>query len=302
MKLIYQDLKHCKKELRRTWHKTEIEMKNLNQKFLVAAVLAASFTLNSCKKEAIQEHIDPVTITSQNEFVDMTYLEIQGIALSAIGSSSFSFKNDEADALLNCATITRDTISNPKSLTIQFTDGCVSNNGKVYSGSILVTYNNSEMRLAGSEATITFNSLTVNGNAILGSISIKNYGLNSSGNLYGDIDVTSNVTFINSIGSIYGTFHYEIERFAQNTNNNSDVQYTINGSGTGVDANGHVIERLILQDLVRNTGTGCKKFVSGVMSTKIAEQPVQLLDYGNGACDNIATLTVSGNSQEITLE
>jgi hypothetical protein len=301
MKLIYQDLKHCKKELRRTWHKTEIEMKSLNQKFLVAVVLAASFTLNSCKKEAIQEHIDPVTITSQNEFVDMTYLEIQGIALTAIGSSDLSFKNESADALLGCATITRDTLSYPKTILVDFSNGCVYNN-KTYTGSILVTYNNNNMRLAGSEANITFDNVTVDGNTILGNVKIKNHGNNANGNLYGEIDVLSNVTFTGNAGSINGIFHYDVERFVNNPNDYTDDHFLLNGSGSGVDAMGHSITRFVVQDLVRRAIADCIHFVSGQIRTEISGQPEQLLDYGSGTCDNFGTLTISGNSQQIVLE
>ncbi|MBK7149920.1 MAG: hypothetical protein IPH78_14215 [Bacteroidetes bacterium] len=272
------------------------------KKIIQVLILAAAIIhLNSCQKETIIKNVDPVKITSQNEFVDNTYLEIQGIALAAIGSSDLSFKNESADALLGCAVITRDTLSNPKTILVDFSGGCVYKN-KVYAGSILVTYNNNNMRLAGSEAKIEFNSVTVDGNAILGNVKIKNYGTNANGNLYGDIDVLSNVTFTGNAGSINGSFHYEVERFINNPNDNTDDHYTINGNGSGVDGDGHAITRMVVQDLVRKVLPDCKYFVSGQIRTEIDNQPEQLLDYGNGTCDNTATLTVSGNSQEIIIE
>ncbi len=273
-------------------------MKKITQ---VLILTAAIIHLNSCQKETVIKNVDPVKITSQNEFVDNTYLEVQGIALAAIGSSDFSFKNESADALLGCAVITRDTTTSPKTILVEFSSGCVYNN-KVYTGSIFITYNNNNMRLPGSEAKIEFNSVTVDGNAILGSVKIKNYGTNANGNLYGDIDVISNVTFTGNAGSINGVFHYEVERFANDPNNNTDDQYVINGSGSGVDADGHAISRVVVQDLVRRAMPDCIHFVSGQMRTEIDNQPEQLLDYGNGTCDNTATLTVLGNSQQIILD
>jgi hypothetical protein len=45
----------------------------------------------------------------------------------------------------------------------------------------------------------------------------------------------------------------------------------------------------------------CEHFVSGIVDITPAAEPIRTLNYGNGECDDKATVTVSGITFEITL-
>jgi hypothetical protein len=45
----------------------------------------------------------------------------------------------------------------------------------------------------------------------------------------------------------------------------------------------------------------CRFIVSGTIEMRPQDRPVRLLDYGNGDCDNVATVTINGETYTIYL-
>ncbi|MCF6334259.1 MAG: class I SAM-dependent methyltransferase [Spirochaetales bacterium] len=71
-----------------------------------------------------------------------------------------------------------------------------------------------------------------------------------------------------------------------------DDVYLITGEADGIRANGYTWEREIINPLRKEIG--CKHFVSGTVEMRPEGLSIRLLDYGNGECDNIATVIIDG--------
>ncbi|MFN5182853.1 MAG: hypothetical protein ACK5D5_07490, partial [Bacteroidota bacterium] len=84
-----------------------------------------------------------------------------------------------------------------------------------------------------------------------------------------------------------------------------DDIYHINGSASGTKANGNTYTSTITNALVRKfdvTNPICKRyFVQGTINHQPADKPLRVIDFGNGTCDNIATITVNGQTYTFQL-
>lgn len=275
-------------------------MKNSNYKFFTITLIASLLSLNSCKKQdVVSDVVDPVVLNNQLQFSDQSYIEAQTIAISAIGGNGFTLKNEAENAALGCANISRDYLGARNSIIIDFGAGCVANNGKTYAGRILAYYDGN-MSQTGNAANITFDGFSINGISVGGDIEFSNTGINTNGNLTGKIRVNSNITFEGNAGSLSGAYRYSIERIENVVGVSADDEFFATGYGTGITSDGFSFNTLITTPLLWKAG--CRYFVNGVNKTSISGTPDQLLDYGNGNCDNEATLTIDGNSQTIVLE
>ena len=83
------------------------------------------------------------------------------------------------------------------------------------------------------------------------------------------------------------------------TSNVNDDECLISGSASGVDRKGNAFSVEITSPLARKMG--CTYIVSGTQTIKIDGKKDRIVDYGDGTCDNLATLTIDGNVFEFTL-
>jgi hypothetical protein len=83
------------------------------------------------------------------------------------------------------------------------------------------------------------------------------------------------------------------------THNRWDDIYLITGTANGIRPNGLTWEREIINPL--RVELACRFIVSGTIEIRPEDRPVRLFDYGNGDCDNIATVTINGEIYTIYL-
>ncbi|HRG59894.1 MAG TPA: hypothetical protein PK323_13135 [Bacteroidia bacterium] len=279
----------------------------LNSIFL-ATLIALAFT--SCKKEDVTETVDnEVSTAKDSEESESVSDEVGNITDGAAKGTSIVGRNSSAeeqlDVLSNCAVITHDTISNPHLLTIDFgTTNCLCNDGKYRRGQILVSYTGSYFA-QGSVKTTTFNNYYRNDNKVEGTRTVTNLGLNADGNM------TWSVSAVNmKVTRTTGAFHtWNSERTrtmiaGQNTSMWSDDQYSISGSGNGVNANGVSYTANITTPLHR--ALSCHWIDSGVIAFTRSNGSTRTINFGTGTCDDQAVVTVTranGNTstQNITL-
>ena len=79
----------------------------------------------------------------------------------------------------------------------------------------------------------------------------------------------------------------------------SDDVYLITGSASGTNAHGNTFTAQITIPLRREIG--CHHFVSGRFDLTPTGKATRTIDFGNGACDDQATVTINGNVYNITL-
>jgi hypothetical protein len=134
---------------------------------------------------------------------------------------------------------------------------------------------------------------------------VTNMGYNDDDNMYWAIEIESVITIPAENADTDGvSFSWNSSRMREwiegdNTYIRWDDVYLITGTSEGVRPSGLTWTKEIITPLRRELT--CRFLVSGSIEIAPEDKPVRLLDYGNGDCDNIATVTVNGQTYTIYL-
>lgn len=188
----------------------------------------------------------------------------------------------------------------PRKWTISYAaDGCTDPHGNVRKGAILFELTN-YWKIDSSLRTVQYNDYYFNDDKFLGTLSIENTGMNED-SLY-----TFRRKFENGVISKGDSaqMNWDCEKYVVMSNGYAtwefaDDEYDVTGGATGVDFEGLAFTMQIAQQL--HYRTGCFFPVSGVLTIETEGKSTATIDFGNGDCDNLATLTVDGESTEIEL-
>ena len=272
----------------------------------ITAIVLIGSVITSCKKETTTEDTDTQS-ASDNSLAESNFNDVQSISEQAndLGSLlSYKMQNpyQELTILSACATVTKDTVANPHTITIDFgATNCTCTDGKMRRGQILVSYTG-PYRATGTVITHTFNNYFVNDNQVTGTKTVTNNGPNGAGNLIFAINASGNVILANNGGTISWTSTRTREWTAGSaTQTVQDDVYSITGGASGTSAAGNTFVSQITTPLVRKMATGCRQIVSGVIVLSPANKAIRTIDYGTGVCDDQATVTINGHSRTITL-
>jgi hypothetical protein len=205
-----------------------------------------------------------------------------------------------------CATVTNDTENNI--LTIDFGDGCVGPYGRTRKGKIIVAYSS----VIGDEIAnriITFEDYFVNNKGVTGTIELRDISINASGNLQSVkklVDLT--ISLPNGERVVFnGSRTRElISGYADDilSNNIYKITGTISGqSTTGRSFTLEITEPIIadwtcaaLGNFARVSGTVEMTKLGGYVSRK------RTVDYGDGDCDNVITVTTFRRTYEVSVK
>ncbi len=275
----------------------KFSIKNFGLGFVALAALSTS----SCKKETVAP-MAPALSNQQYEDSRNYYFTTYDYVLQAIGSGNLSFKNESAALINGCAVVTLDTVANPHTVLIDFGDACTGNDGKVYGGQVYATFNNTDLGLTGSYVDITTYDFTIDGDAINGGLRLVNNGPGPNARMEGTLEVTANITYEGHAGDLHGTFNYDLWWEDLDTPQPGDDSFLFFGTGAGYTTGGRAFTQEISRPLVRRRSGGCNFFVLGTVDLEVAGESTRTLDYGEGDCDDIATITQDGVTQTITLQ
>jgi hypothetical protein len=253
--------------------------------------LTGLWVLAACDKQKTENTAE----SSQND----TFVGLE--SLLSVDEVMFdeAFLNDSPESFppAPCASITRDTISIPNTITINYgTANCLCIDGRFRRGVVVISYLG-QRRLAGSSYSVAFTNYHVNDHAVLGSIN-GSFALNGSNPL---ITRNSNITVISLSGDTSTrSANRSIEMIAGNNTpqNRLDDVYLISGNSS-ISRNGLSRTQNILSPLRREGN--CNWIVSGTLNMAVGNSMPRTIDFGNGSCDNQATVTVNGQSRTITL-
>lgn len=206
-------------------------------------------------------------------------------------------------------TVTRDTTAGtyfPVTVTYDFGAGCTGADGRTRSGQIIVTHTG-RYRDAGSVMTVLPVNYVVDGRAIEGTKTVTNNGRNGQGNLSYTVAIAQGeVTFPDGTSrTLNATWTREWIAGEGTTVHDLGVAgllddvWLISGSATGTRRGGQIWSAVITTPLRRELS--CQNIVSGVVEISPDGRATRTLDYGNGDCDRIATMTVNGNTRTIML-
>jgi PBP1b-binding outer membrane lipoprotein LpoB len=272
--------------------------KTILKTFLVLGV--SGMLVVGCKKNNTNDIDADVRPAEDQSMADIAFTDVQQIADEAATTGSLSSFREPGGISGVCATITRDTISTPRRVTIDFgAANCLCTDGKNRRGKVIVSYTG-RYKDAGTVINIGFDNYFVNDNQVTGTKTVTNQGRNASGNLVWAINVNGQVILANNGGTISWTSQRSREMVAgENTPAWSDDVYRISGNGSITSSNGKSCTFNITTPLRKEIG--CKWFVSGIVDITPGGKATRTLNFGTSGCDNQATVTILGSTFNITL-
>lgn len=271
-------------------------------KLFIAGALFVSFTActktDSTELEAIAaQNLNLVEIEDDNTQLMADQAEADG----TVSTLRLSSPTGSADILGGCAVVTKDTVSIPKKITIDFGTGCEGRNGVIRKGKIIITHTG-RYRAPGTVIHIVSENYYVNDNKVDIDRTITNEGENTDGHLVFTIQSERHVSFPD--GSMCSSTANKSRVWIEgaSTPDFSDDVYSVTGTGSHTSKRGIVYDVTTLTPLIRKVS--CHEFVSG--EVKIVRNGNRTrfgtINFGTGDCDDVATVTLdNGRTFEINL-
>lgn len=295
-------------------------MKTVITKGLPALFFITAITFTACQKEVSVSNEQETEATiegtvnnteAEAEFDDV-FNTTMGIGsetgedlgiVSGVGifgryeDGQYAGRTDSANRCFTITVVPRDPGVFPKTVTINFGDGCRSRDGRVRKGKIVTVYTG-PMGRPGSKATTTFDGYKVDSVAVSGTHEVIN---NSSSN---------NRSFTTRV--LDGKLTWDSGRWVRWSSTRTMTQiegngtpmwpvddiFTITGAGRGENSRGNSWAHEVIEPLYKKFT--CRWISKGILAI-VRNGKTARLDFGDGACDNKATLTVNGQVREITL-
>ena len=204
---------------------------------------------------------------------------------------------DETDRFTRCASVIHD--KEAMTITIDFGDGCEGPDGKVRSGIIFITYTG-RLFVPGSVWTITSRGYTVNRKLLEGTKTITNVSESIHDNVsfhklleggkitwpdgtYATREVDKTFTWVRADNPLLDEFH-------------------VDGVAEGVTRRGVAYKSTNISTIIWKRACRLRGIcipVQGLKLVEIREHPDILLDFGDGQCDAVITITKNGESRVI---
>lgn len=282
-------------------------MKSKNTFKILVSIVGLGFLLAACQGASdsldmslVAKQITTADIEKESEINNLSddVFTMVGETYSNIEFANKSEMDNGNHYMPDCAVVTKVVTNTTKDVTIDFGSACVLKNGNTLSGKIIMHYINDKTALTKS-IDVSFDNFYNNQRKIEGTHHVLRAFSNLNGNP--QITNTENITVTwpdGTMASKSGTkIHELIEGF--NTMAWGDDVFSITGNSTFTRKNGSVHTATITTPLRRELS--CRFIVSGVVSFDKDGQ-IALLNYGDGTCDDIGTLTKNGVDEIIHLK
>lgn len=268
----------------------------------------ACFLLPACQNRDADTYTDaliqesPTEVSITETQIDETMEAIDLLVEEALSNNASLLRAASIDSnlyLTDCPTISIDTVVVPHLMTIDFGTSCTGKDGKVRSGKILVSA--TSFKVLPSVRTKTFQDFMVDGRKIEGTV-IKS--------IQKDVTVHTrtatlkeNITLINTAKGDTVKRTSEITRLYKRNvlTDKTDDQTLTWGTVNNTRSNGAFNTKTILEATPLLFEASCKHIVSGIASFENSKGKTWSINYGDGSCDDKATMTVNGESKEITI-
>ena len=198
-----------------------------------------------------------------------------------------------------CATVTVEGDDFPKTITLDYSEGCTGRMGLQKKGTLTIEMSDTILN-EGAIYTVTFFDMTIGNREVEKTIVFENLGQNDEGNWEISMEMLSTTTFEKEgeVFIIVREFSGIQEWLAGfDTPETADDQFLRNGSGT-ITVNEELKFERTVTDL--KIDRACKYPLSGIIEITRGDETMTI-DFGAGECDNIALVTKDGESEEIEL-
>lgn len=291
-------------------------------KISTALFLTGAVVISSCKKDNANSPQDPdlneaVDVAQSNEVSSQAFDDVFNISMGVQASDAgddigigtgegilYKPGSGAADLGEHCFTVTvvpKGKNVWPKTATIDFGKGCTGQDGKVRKGKIVMIFTK-PIFMQGAKVSTTFDGYQVDSFALQGTCIVTN---TSTDDHYGFRREVVNGKLTNTNTGFWRKYesvhtHKQIEGMATPFNPMDDV-YKVTGNSKGGNSNGRTWMREITTPVIRKMN--CKWRGAGIITIHWNQKPdAATLDYGDGSCDNQATLTYKGHTKTITLK
>ncbi|RED22038.1 hypothetical protein BD847_3535 [Flavobacterium cutihirudinis] len=280
--------------------------------FFIGTLAALSFFV-SCNSDEKTNDGSSAAITKdeviKNSKIDASIDDVTNIAedqFSAQQNVTAKPSGVVKNFLPSCATVTTVLTNNTWTRTVDFgVEGCTLENGNTVKGKMVISFSN-DFETSTQTISYTFDGFYHNGKKLQGSKTIertvKTTDLLATAHPVFTAAIDLTITFDD--GGVYtrkgNLVKEQVEGF-DTWFNWEDNAYLVTGSGTTTFPNGDTFSAEITTPL--QFKASCKKSVAvkGVVSiTKNGATAV--IDYGNGDCDTLATITKDGVTEEVDLK
>ena len=254
---------------------------------------ASTYSEESALSEASFDDAEDVAMTAADEENNASEFGINGRGYRPAFTELRAAIGDCADI-----TITPDDSTYPKTIIIDFGNGCLGRDGKFRSGAIVI-HLTAPLRRPGSVVTITFRNYYVNRVHLEGSKIISNLS-DPPAHKWSVQVVGGKVTFPTGRGYSHQSMKMKTQVAGMDTRIVRDDVYEITGRSQTEFNNGLTITFNTETALVKKVA--CPWISDGKLKIKINDR-VLFLDFGfpaGGQCDNKALLTWNnGNNQRV---
>ncbi len=260
-------------------------------------------TQTSCKKNdsSSTDEIETSFDLSSKQAVSETLTDdVNNLVFSTIDLNNYSFKNQTntsvENALPPCVSIAVSGNFPNRIIKLDFGSGCTDTFGIFRSGIIRIQLSDS-IRNYGSTATVTFDNFHIKRFKKAGSIIWTNLTPNNSFNSrtwrrqVQNVEITDTTDGRNWLHNSNKTIT-QYEGVASPRYRFDDKYKIYDGSGSVTNSNGTTRNTTILDTLFKSFL--CPHIDKGSIKIERSSHFV-VLNYGNGNCDNIATVTLDGN-------
>jgi hypothetical protein len=268
--------------------------------FTQLAVLAFGTTmlLSSCGREGNNDWSFAVDNSAAEEAFQDIYSRVNQVG-----------EGNDDNRRAGCATTTHtmDTLGTfPDTVRVDYGTSCVGLDGRTRSGALVIIFSG-RWRDIGTVVTVTSDNYSVNNYSVVGSQTITVNQLNAANNPSYTIS-TANAQITNPQGetatwSCNKTFEW-VEgvstSFASNGSTGvTDDVFHITGSANGTSRQGTSYSATITNRLVRRMD--CRWLTAGTVEITPTGGDARTIDFGDGTCDNQATVSFRRWSTSITL-
>jgi hypothetical protein len=274
----------------------------MKTKFFLLSILisVALIVFFSCKKE---EEADMDTTSA----LDYTKAEQAGSAtfstVNHYGINQEQIKSLNADTV----TITIENVTSsawPKKLTLDFGPGILCLDGFVRKGKLFAVFSNHwhpDSVVAGTNVNVTFEDYYVENVKREGAFIITYDGKPNGGAQYTIEAKDAKLIYSNGDEIFWNSTRTTVWTAGFETlGDETDDQFETTGEAEGIDKLGRSYSASITTPLF--TDNTCEyKVTKGVIEITPSEKATRKVDYGDGTCDNEATLSVNGVSLKFKL-
>lgn len=282
----------------------------MKKTWILAAVISGILFFAGCEQSGtdLDEFNDNVTM-AEEEVADLKAAEATSSDVCAARFAGHLFQGPMmmggahllfGKGFPSCATVSVDSDEFPKTITIDYGDGCAGRMGLEKRGIITIFMSDTIIN-EGAYYTITFEDLTLGNREISKTATFTNEGLNEDEHWVISFESLSTTTFEKQEEEFVIVRDFSGEREwleGFDTPEATDDIFLLSRNGSITVNDTLKFEKITVEPLLIDRA--CKWPLSGIVEiTKGGE--TMSIDYGTGECDNIAMVTKDGEVEEIEL-